>query len=129
MDFWVAVVAVTIIWAASWFVVTRLCLTYTERGQFGDMFGAVNSLFSGLAFALLIVTLRLQHRELQLQQEELRAAREQYERSAAAEEDMHRAMVKATHAQTFLAIREMLQSEDVRQDRGKFSIRTGRNSR
>ena len=42
-----------------------------ERGTFGDMFGAVNALFSGLAFAGLIVTLIMQHEELGLQREEL----------------------------------------------------------
>ena len=30
--------------------------TWTNRGQFGDMFGAVNALFSGLAFAGIIFT-------------------------------------------------------------------------
>lgn len=41
-------------------------------GQRGDMFGAVNALFSGLAFACLIVALGLQRRELSLQRQELR---------------------------------------------------------
>lgn len=34
------------------------------RGQFGDKFGAVNALFSGLAFAGIIITLLLQRRDL-----------------------------------------------------------------
>ncbi len=42
-----------------------------DRGTFGDMFGAVNALFSGLAFAGLIVTLIMQHDELRLQREEI----------------------------------------------------------
>ena len=42
-----------------------------ERGTFGDMFGAVNALFSGLAFAGLIVTLMMQHEELGLQRKEI----------------------------------------------------------
>ena len=42
-----------------------------ERGIFGDMFGAVNALFSGLAFAGLIVTLIMQHDELKLQRKEI----------------------------------------------------------
>lgn len=36
-------------------------------GTFGDTFGALNTLFSGLAFATLIITLILQRKELQLQ--------------------------------------------------------------
>lgn len=42
-----------------------------NRGTFGDMFGAVNSLFSGLAFASLVYTILLQRKELQLQRQEL----------------------------------------------------------
>lgn len=47
------------------------------RGQYGDMFGAVNALFSGLAFAGLIFALLLQQQELNLQREELRLTREE----------------------------------------------------
>ena len=46
-------------------------------GEFGDMFGAVNALFSGLAFAGLIITLILQRQELELQREELEQTREE----------------------------------------------------
>jgi hypothetical protein len=42
------------------------------RGQFGDLFGGVNALFTGLAFAALIYTLILQRKELDMQREELR---------------------------------------------------------
>ncbi|GFO81547.1 MAG: hypothetical protein A49_11740 [Methyloceanibacter sp.] len=45
-------------------------------GVFGDMFGGVNALFSGLAFAGVILTLVLQSRELQLQREEMADTRE-----------------------------------------------------
>lgn len=45
------------------------------RGTFGDMFGAVNALFTGLAFATLIYTTWLQRDELSLQREELAATR------------------------------------------------------
>ena len=44
---------------------------FGERGTFGDMFGAVNALFSGLAFAGLIVTLIMQHEELKNQRKEI----------------------------------------------------------
>lgn len=42
-----------------------------QRGTFGDMFGSVNALFSGLAFAALIYTIFLQRRELKLHHKEL----------------------------------------------------------
>lgn len=46
-----------------------------EMGQFGDMFGAVNTLFSGLAFAGIIYTILLQRNELSLQRKELEDTR------------------------------------------------------
>ena len=49
----------------------------TDRGAFGDKFGAVNALFSGLAFAGLIVTLLYQKEELKLQREELAETRKE----------------------------------------------------
>lgn len=47
----------------------------SDRGTFGDMFGAVNALFSGLAFSVLIYTMILQRIELKLQRKELRETR------------------------------------------------------
>jgi hypothetical protein len=41
------------------------------RGVFGDKFGAINALFSALAFAGIIFTIILQKKELKLQREEL----------------------------------------------------------
>jgi hypothetical protein len=42
---------------------------WAERGQFGDMFGAVNALFSGLAFAGVIFAILLQRQEIDDQRE------------------------------------------------------------
>ena len=47
-----------------------------EAGVFGDQFGAVNALFSGLAFAGVIYAVILQSKELKLQREELEQTRE-----------------------------------------------------
>ncbi|MBE7439137.1 MAG: hypothetical protein HS115_11820 [Spirochaetales bacterium] len=57
-----------------------------QRGTFGDMFGAINALFSGLAFAVLIFTVSLQRRELELQRYELESTRKELSRSAKAAE-------------------------------------------
>ena len=46
-----------------------------NRGTFGDMFGAVNALFTGLAFAGILMTIMLQMKELRLQRLELRDTR------------------------------------------------------
>ena len=42
----------------------------SERGQYGDSYGSVNALFTGLAFAGLIFTILLQQREIKLQRED-----------------------------------------------------------
>jgi hypothetical protein len=44
---------------------------YDERGTFGDMFGAVSALFSGLAFAGVIITMLQQSETLKLQRQDL----------------------------------------------------------
>jgi hypothetical protein len=58
---------------------------WADRGTFGDMFGAVNALFSGLAFAGVIYTILLQRHELALQRKELELTREELSRSADAQ--------------------------------------------
>lgn len=74
---------VVVVWLLNWFLVWRFLGKSDERGDFGDMFGAVNALFSGLAFAVLIYTMLLQREELKLQREELKLQREVLELQAA----------------------------------------------
>lgn len=66
---------VALVWGISGWALYSL----PERGTFGDMFGAVNALFSGLAFASLIYTISLQRRELELQRQELSLTRAELE--------------------------------------------------
>lgn len=54
-------------------------LTETDRGTFGDMFGSVNAIFSGLALTGIIITILLQRKELKLQREELQETRKEFE--------------------------------------------------
>jgi phosphotransferase system glucose/maltose/N-acetylglucosamine-specific IIC component len=61
-------------------------LSIGKSGVFGDSFGVLNALFSGLAFSILIVTVLLQREELRLQREELKENREELKRSANAQE-------------------------------------------
>lgn len=61
-------------WLA-WGVGVSYVYEMSLAGQFGDLFGGVNALFSGLAFATLIFTAYLQRRELELQREELTETR------------------------------------------------------
>lgn len=57
------------VWLVS-FVLIYLCIDdWNVRGQFGDLFGSVNALFSGLAFAGLVITIIQQRHDLQLQRQ------------------------------------------------------------
>lgn len=49
-----------------------------DAGMFGDSFGILTSLFSGLAFAGIIVTVWMQHHELSLQRNELELTRQEF---------------------------------------------------
>lgn len=51
---------------------------WANAGTFGDMFGGLTCLFSGFAFAGLIVTIRQQRRELKMQVEELERTRDEF---------------------------------------------------
>ena len=66
-------VAVIVIWLLWWWIFYH----DPDRGTFGDMFGGVNTLFSGLAFAGVIYAIFLQRKELELQREELVQTREE----------------------------------------------------
>jgi len=70
-------VGVVGLFALSWWWIDNNFSDSAEQGQFGDQFGAVNALFSGLAFAGLIFTIILQKKELSLQREELTQTREE----------------------------------------------------
>lgn len=71
---WICV-AIIFLWSLSWLFIDASIVSEEARGQFGDKFGAVNSLFSGLAFATLIYALFLQMEELRLQRKELELTR------------------------------------------------------
>jgi hypothetical protein len=88
---------VLLLWAAS----GLLLYGHPDRGTIGDMFGAVNALFSGLAFAGVVYAIFLQRRELELQREELRATRVELSRSAEAQEKSERALVQQVEAAEF----------------------------
>lgn len=62
---WIATVVA--VWMISAGLILYWIAEWSARGQFGDLFGAVNSLFSGLAFAGLVVALLLQNHGLRLQ--------------------------------------------------------------
>ncbi|MEM7246361.1 MAG: hypothetical protein AAF533_13510 [Acidobacteriota bacterium] len=71
---------VVLLWTASLVFVPKIMGQPEGAGTFGDMFGAVNALFSGLAFAGLIYTILLQRQELEFQRLELGATRAEFAR-------------------------------------------------
>jgi hypothetical protein len=105
--------AVLIVWLATPFAISFLHPAMQERGQFGDIYGSVNALFSGLAFAGLFYTINLQIKQLRLQQAELKIQRKelrmQREEMAASrgelrmQVEMQRALITATIAQISVA--------------------------
>ncbi len=94
----VAFVAVIVSWFFSSSVVEALYDQMPERGQFGDQFGAINALFSGLAFAGVIVAILLQGEELKLQRQELADTRAELKRQADAAERQETALVNQRRA-------------------------------
>ena len=78
--FWPLIIGATVIVFVLWgggFLIIRYALLgdWETRAQAGDTFGGITSLFSGLAFAGLIVTLWMQRHELRLQRLELSETR------------------------------------------------------
>lgn len=54
-------------------------LYHMSPNEFGDSYGALNTLFSALAFGILIITVFMQKQELRYQREELQDNRKEYE--------------------------------------------------
>lgn len=70
------VIFVLVLWlliatASFWLAHHSQADAFSDAAQLGDMFGVVNALFSGLAFALLIHSNRVQQEEMRLTKEEL----------------------------------------------------------
>jgi hypothetical protein len=59
-------------WDIQAFLINFSTFDFAKRGQIGDSFGAINALFSGLAFAGVIYTIILQREELSAQSKEFK---------------------------------------------------------
>lgn len=109
--------SVLALWLVTPAVVARLNPDPIARGQFGDLFGSINALFSGLAFAGVIVAILLQREELALQRHEIAANRAELARPATAQEESREALRRTMHAQAFKTAADILQPEAVRSAR------------
>lgn len=65
------VVAGALLWAAAGIAIYVTLPDWPARGQFGDMFGAINALFSGLALGGVIYAVFIQHAQLKTQERDL----------------------------------------------------------
>jgi hypothetical protein len=102
--FWVFLVGVILLWVTAGLVLWFAFPNLEERGQFGDMFGAVNALFSGLAMGGVVFAILLQRRELRLQREELRMQREELQKTAASNvRQLHMRLLELSITHTDLA--------------------------
>jgi hypothetical protein len=86
-------------WLFNWWYLDNL--EESTRGTFGDMFGAVNALFSGLAFGGIIITILLQRKELALQREELKQNRYELQRTADAQTAQNNTLLNQQYQTTF----------------------------
>ncbi|WP_025743307.1 hypothetical protein [Aquimarina pacifica] len=75
------ILLVVLIWGVSAILIMFFLSEWSDRGTFGDLFGAVNALFSALAFAVLIYTIILQREEIKQNREEIVLNRKELEKS------------------------------------------------
>lgn len=86
---------------------------WAKSGVFGDTFGAMNSLFSSLAFGALIYTIILQSSELKLQREELTLTREQLTDAATSQKDQAKYALLAAKISAAISKQEIYASHYV----------------
>lgn len=91
---------VVLAWILTWYFLKD----HAERGTFGDMFGSVNAIFSGLAFVGVIYAILLQSKELKLQRKELRFTREELEGQKIQMELQNATLVKQNFENTFFEL-------------------------
>ncbi len=95
-------VGVVLLWLLSLMAIYWIGDDWSIRGTIGDTFGAVNALFSGLAFAALVYTIILQRREIRLNRSEIELNRRELAKSVKAQNASQLAL-KQQVAQTHLS--------------------------
>lgn len=98
------VIAIGVLWVGSWILIDCCIEESSHRGEFGDKFGAINSLFSGLAFLGLIVTLLFQKEELELQRQELAETRKELEGQKKEFEEQNKIMRRQSFENTLFSM-------------------------
>ena len=88
------IILVVVIWALSAVAIIFWLPEWSDRGTFGDLFGAVNALFSALAFAVLIYTIVLQREEIKQNREEIILNRKELAKGAKLQQKAHEVLVR-----------------------------------
>lgn len=98
--FVILILGVFVLWALSGILTLLFLNQWSDRGTFGDLFGSVNALFSGLAFAALIYTIVLQREEIKSNREEIILNRKELAKGAKLQQKAQQLLtqqVKETH--------------------------------
>lgn len=103
-------IGIVIIFLISWFLIDHYIESKEERGTFGDKFGSINALFSGLAFAGLIYTIILQRKDLEMQREELELTRKEMKEQTAEFEKQNQTSRLQQFENTFFNMLNLQQS-------------------
>ncbi|OHT45827.1 putative phage abortive infection protein [Flavobacterium tructae] len=77
LKFIILLLSISLLWVWSWIFIDKF-VAIEQRANFGDKFGFINSLFSGLALAVIIYSIILQQKELNLQRKELSDTRQEF---------------------------------------------------
>lgn len=123
---------VVVIWGISIPIFRCVFPELGEKGQLGDLFGAINALFAGLAFAGVICAIILQNRELKLQREELAATRAELKGQKKQLQAQDRTLQKQNFESSFFQLlrfhNEIVNSMQFRNQEGRAEISSGRES-
>lgn len=96
------IVLVIFLWVLSGILIVVFMDNWSDRGTFGDLFGAVNALFSGLAFAALIYTIVLQRDEIKQNREEIVLNRKELAKGSKLQQKAQEVLIEQV-AQTHLS--------------------------
>lgn len=108
-------VLIAFFWAGN--LLLGLSMPPTDRGMFGDMFGAVNALFSGLALAGVIYAIHLQRAEIRLTKEDLTRTKQIFEKQSASLDlqnvETKKQMFEATFFQLLRVFTQITENLDI----------------
>jgi hypothetical protein len=127
---WILPLGVVFLVVALWGTSGFLLIEMEDRGTFGDMFGAINALFSGLAFSGVVFAILLQRKELELQRKELELTRNELSGQKNEMELQNKTLLKQSFENTFFQLlrlqQEIVNSIDLRKSGNPSQVTTGR---